>query len=99
LNELAVILANNPDVQMGFLYFWFSVFCQDYFVQHVFLCYMILLCACCISQSFHWVKNSNPLEGAAVGFPNMKVLIEGVKVTKARKFSQYNKSGDMFTHL
>jgi hypothetical protein len=34
LNELAVILANNPDVQMGAFTSDFSVALQDYFVQH-----------------------------------------------------------------
>jgi hypothetical protein len=34
LNELAVILANNPDVQMGAFTSDFLWLLQDYFVQH-----------------------------------------------------------------
>jgi hypothetical protein len=53
LNELAVILANNPDVQMGaftliFLWLYKTTLCSTV----CFLSYMILLCLLHL-QSFH----------------------------------------------
>jgi hypothetical protein len=101
LNELAVILANNPDVQMGAFTSDFSVAFKTTLCSTGLLLSYMILCACCIFKVSTQVKNSNPLEGAVVGC--YRNHIEGIdrefKVTKASEsFSFYNKSGDMFTH-
>jgi hypothetical protein len=92
LNELAVILANNPDVQMGAFTSDFSVALQDYFVQHgsAFKLHDSVLAA---SSKFP-LSEVNPLK-EFVG--SVIETIEGIdrefKVTKAQKVSFYNKSG------